>query len=441
MKLKHETCQSLIKAIDAYIAKADNDLKDELEEAGYLDADGTLKNTQDLEKNLAEALNVDTKIVAEQLEKSDSLDEFVENTWGIYQGASALADDIHEVVENGLTGVIPKLVSSYLHTTDSGLVASTLRQRTTDWISSWSRQLGTIMKLTSHEGIQKILTDAMSKGKSVADVTREIMDSGIRSDLARARATALTEMLTAHSAANQEAMMQSPAVEGKGWRHTGARRNKPRPNHVAMDGQVVPKAEPFDLTGADGGSYKPMYPRDSNLPAGERINCHCIHQPVVSEDILGLPLDERKKLQAEAVAEDDRKWAKELDEQNKNQSGNQTYGSPINSLLPNGNGGTVKPTRTATQTPGPTDEPNAVVDHPQPDGSVTRYFYDNDGKVIMRLDNSDHGKPKLYPYGNGGAHYDRAIYDDKGNFSDWSVHRCITAKMRRLCKDIIRDSK
>ena len=441
MKLKRDTCQALIKAINAYIAKADNDLEDELRDAGYIDAKGTMSDTQDLEESLAEAMNVDTEIVAEQLEKADSLDEFVENTWGVYQSASALSDDIQEVVENGLSNVIPKLVSSYLHTTDSGLVVSTLRQRTTDWISSWSRELGTIMKLTSHEGIQSILTDAMQNGRSVADVTRELMDSGIRSNYSRARSTALTEMLTAHSAANQEAMVQSPAVEDKGWRHTGSRRNKPRPNHVDMDGQVVPKNEPFELTGADGGSYKPMYPRDPILPARERINCHCIHQAIVSEDVLGLSLAERKRLQAEAIAEDDRQWAAELDERNRARSGNETYGTPINSLFPNGNGGVLKPTRIATQTPGLTDKPNAVVEHKASDGSVTRYFYDDQGKVIMRLDNSDHGKPKLYPYGNGGAHYDRALYDADGKFTDWSEHRCITAKMRRLCKDIIHDSK
>ena len=439
--MKHDTCQALIKAIDAYIAKQDDDLSDELEDAGYVDPKKTVEDAEDIEEQLADALNMDTDIIAEQLEQADSLDEFVENTWEIYREASALADDIQDVVQNGLSAAIPRLASKYIKTTDKSLVVTALRQRTTDWISSWSPELGKLMKLTSHDGIQDILTDAMKAGKSVADVTRQLMDSGIRSNYTRARMTALTEMLTVHSVANQEAYMQSPAVEGKEWRHTGSRRNKPRPNHVDMDGQVVPKDEPFDLTGRDGGSYKPMYPRDTKLPAGERINCHCITSPVVSEDILGLPLSERKRLQAEAVANDDRRWAEELDEQNRARSGNETYGKPINSLLPNGNGGVLKPTRVSTQTPGLTDKPNAVVEHHGSDGAIYRYYYDDEGKVIMRLDNSDHGQPKAYPYGNGGAHYNRAIYDDQGGFKEWSEHRCITAKMRRLCKDILPDKK
>lgn len=439
--MTHDTCQALIKAIDAYIAKKDDDLSDELKDAGYVDPKETVGDAEELEEQLAEAMDMDTEIIAEQLEQADSLDEFIENTWEVYREASALADDIQDIVQNGLSAVIPRLASKYIKTTDSGLVVTALRQRTADWISSWSPQLGQIMKLTSHDGIQSILTDAMTQGKRVADVTRDLMDSGIRSNYARARQTALTEMLTAHSVAQQESYMQSPAVEGKEWRHTGARRNKPRKNHVAMDGQVVLKSEPFDLTGADGGSYKPMHPRDTNLPPGERINCHCITSPVVSEDVLGLSLSERKRLQAEAVAEDDRQWAVELDERNRARSGNETSGKPINTLLPNGNGSVLKPTRTATQTPGATDKPNAVVEHRGADGSVTRYYYDADGKAIMRLDNSDHGHPKLYPFGNGGAHYNRALYDSAGNFTGWGEHRCITAKMRRLAKDIIKDKK
>ena len=439
--MRCETCEALIKAIDAYIAKVDDDMADELEDAGYVEPKETIDDTEELEEKLADAMNMDTEIISEQIEQADSVDEFFRNTWEVYREASALADDIQDIVQNGLAAVIPRLATKYIKTVDSGLVVTALRERTVDWISQWSPQLGKIMKLTSHDGIQRVLEDAMKEGKSVADVTRQLMDDGIRTNYARARQTALTEMLTAHSVAQQESYMQSPAVEGKEWKHTGARRNKPRPNHVAMDGQVVPKDQPFDLGGADGGSYKPMYPRDSKLPASERINCHCLTSPVVAEDILGFPLEERKRMQAEAIANDDRKWAEELDEQNKARSGNQTSGSPINSLLPNANGGVLKPTRTATQTPGITDKPNAVVEYKEPDGAVVRFYYDDEGKVIMRLDNSDHGQPKAYPYGNGGAHYDRAMYDANGNFTGWSEHRCITAKMRRLAKDIIKAKK
>ena len=65
----------------------------------------------------------------------------------------------------------------------------------------------------------------------------------------------------------------------------------------------------------------PCTPATSFCPQGERINCHCIQQPVVSEDILGLPLEERQKLQQQAIDEMDDDWEAELDARNKAKAG------------------------------------------------------------------------------------------------------------------------
>lgn len=96
---------------------------------------------------------------------------------------------------------------------------------------------------------------------------------------------------------------------------------RPTENHQDMNGQRVPVNEPFVLTGIKGGTHYPMYPRDTNLPPEESINCHCICQPVVSEDILGLPLEERQRLQQEAIDAMDDDWEKELDKKNKAKAG------------------------------------------------------------------------------------------------------------------------
>ena len=104
-------------------------------------------------------------------------------------------------------------------------------------------------------------------------------------------------------------------------KHTGAYRNTPRPNHVAMNGQRVPVDQPFELEGIRGGIYAPMYPRDTILPPEETVNCHCIAQPVVDEDTLGLPLEERQQLQREAVDSMDDAWERELDARNRAKAG------------------------------------------------------------------------------------------------------------------------
>ena len=144
-------------------------------------------------------------------------------------------------------------------------------------------------------------------------------------DSYQARRVAVTEVLRAHSVAREEAIQQSPSTDRKEWRHTGAHKNKPRPNHVEMDGQIVPKDQPFELKGRDGVVYHPMYPRDPILPAGETVNCHCIHRGVAADDALGMSLEERRRLQQKYIEEDDGAWKKELDEENKAKAGITPY--------------------------------------------------------------------------------------------------------------------
>ena len=54
-------CQLLIKAIDAYITKADNDLADRLKEEGYADSKNTVKHIEELEEKIAEVLQEQSK--------------------------------------------------------------------------------------------------------------------------------------------------------------------------------------------------------------------------------------------------------------------------------------------------------------------------------------------------------------------------------------------
>ena len=171
-----------------------------------------------------------------------------------------------------LNKIVPQFTDTYVKAVDSGLTGNRISKRTTAWIQRWSRFLADEMKLTSHTQIENILVDAVENNRDIATVTRMIQDSGIRNEYYRARRTAVTEVLRAHNVAKQEARMQNPSVSHtrSRVRHTGAHKNEPRENHVEMDGQTVQKFEPFELFGADGGVYHPMYPVDPSLPPGEK---------------------------------------------------------------------------------------------------------------------------------------------------------------------------
>ena len=311
------SCKPLLKAIDAYLAKADDDLEEALEDEGYCEPKKTVKTISELEDEISEALLEETDYFLSAAEKAVDLDTFAKEIWPGIVLNDELRAKLALIFMERFTEFVPEFAEYYVKATDKGLKVKKVSKRTTAWIKNWSEELADIMQLNSHKEIERILNKGLEDGIGIEEFTRNIMDSGIRDEHYKARRTAVTEVLTAHRAAQQEAFVQSPAVEEKMWRHTGIYIHKPRRNHKDMDGQRVPVSEPYELTGADGGKYYPMFPGDTTLPPGERIECHCISQGIVSETILGLSLEERKRLQQEALNEADENWEAELEARNK----------------------------------------------------------------------------------------------------------------------------
>lgn len=313
-------CLQLIKAIDRYIEKADNDLSKALDDAGFVNAEDSVDSIADLEDKLAEVLTDQTTEIAKTILAAGDLTaalKVVEEFFAEDETRQRLAETLKEFYEEN----VPTLSTVYIQEAEDDLVVSQIRQRTVSWIKSWSDDLADLMQLTSKEQIETFISSALKKGEGVEDLKRQLVVDGVRNEEYRARATSITEMLRAHSVAREEAIQQSPATDRKGWLHSGGRGITPRENHVAMNGQIVAKEKTFTLHGRDGSTYHPMYPRDANLPAAEVINCHCTHIPIVNDEVLGMSLEERQKLQQQIIDEDDAKWEKELDAKNKAKAG------------------------------------------------------------------------------------------------------------------------
>lgn len=321
-----DNADAIIDAIDRYLAKADEDLESQLSEEGYTDAADTVDAINDMADEVAEILQEQTTEVAEMLRDNEDAgwEEVVDKLEDMLQHDDT-DTQIADVAGEMFTITIPQIASTYIQEIDEGLVIEELRKRTAAWVESWSAELGRLMRLSAQNQIGSLISCSIRDGKSIADLTQKIMNEGIRNEYYQARRVAMTEVLRAHSVAREEAIQQSPSTDRKEWRHTGAHKNQPRPNHVDMDGQIVPKDQPFELKGRDGAIYHPMYPRDPILPAGEAVNCHCIHRGVAADDALGMSLEERRRLQQKYIEEDDGAWKKELDAQNRAKAGIQSY--------------------------------------------------------------------------------------------------------------------
>lgn len=320
MKLSCSKCNRLKVAIDAYIEKADNDLKEALEDEGFVEADETIDAIKELEEELAAELKRESKYIKKKLEQCSTIDELKE-VWLKIKSKDTFADEVRMLFSEIISPAMPVFTTAYLQQTEADMTVESITKKTTDWIRSWSEELAEKMQLSTHDTIEKILVDGINKKSSINEITRNIMQSGIRDEYYRARTTAITEVLRAHSYAQQEAMFQDPAATHRQWFHSGAWKIRPRKNHQEIDGQIVEKTQPFLLKGADGTDYHPMVPRDIILPPGESINCHCIMRYISDKNILGMSFEERKKLQEEAKKKIDADWEEKFNAENRAKAG------------------------------------------------------------------------------------------------------------------------
>lgn len=314
MKALLSNADSIVDSIDRYLAKADDDLEKALKAEGFAEPGKTVEQIEALEKQIAEALQKQTEELVEalsQIKQEEMSEEEQQKILVALFAVDMISESVQQAALDMFEMQIPELATIYMQESDGELVVETLRERTSNWIQSWSERLGELTKISTHQQIASLIEDTVSSGVSITDLTRKIQEGGWRSEYYQARRFALTETLRAHSVAREEAIQQSPAVEEKEWKHTGSHKNEPRSNHVAMDGQIVSKSEPFVLIGKNGITYYPMYPRDSTLPASESVNCHCIHRGIVRKEVLGLSYEERKKLQQECIQNDDAAWQEE----------------------------------------------------------------------------------------------------------------------------------
>lgn len=196
-----------------------------------------------------------------------------------------------------LTTTISELSGMVMEAIDKDVAFEQLSGRTVKWIEEWSSGLAEIMRLGSHEGVRDALTAGLEAGEGIPKIVDRLKDLP-QFDRVRARRTAITEILAANSRSQWEAYTQSPAVTGKTWKHSGSKAINPRKAHVQLSGTTIPVDEKFDVNG-----YPADHPRDKDLPAKERVECHCVMSPAVDRSILGISKEEKEAIRAQVLAE------------------------------------------------------------------------------------------------------------------------------------------
>lgn len=294
----------LLEAIEQYIAKADNDLEDQLNEEGYVEAGVAVSHMGAIEDGVTAAVENNVDEVLARLQSTSGVDDFIENVWPEISNSDEMEKALYDLFYQQFDELLRRFTKQWIISADAELgevVDDRITRPAEAFIKGWSQQLADIMHLNTKDGIEKILLDAQEQNQTIDEVAQAIADSGIRECGYRSRRVAVTEVLRVEEYAHQEARIQNTSCYKKEWVHTGAAH--PRENHVAINGQQVFKREPFTLTGRNGGTYYPMCPRDTSLPAEESINCHCTTKDVVDQEILGMSLEDRVALREKYMNE------------------------------------------------------------------------------------------------------------------------------------------
>ena len=291
----------IIECINRIIEKDNDKLYDKLKKMGIAFAAMTVRQISLLEKRIATAMKKWHKSEKTSLLNSESLFSFLSSHTTESEADAELVQAVSQAVEETCGDVLQASADQYIRQTDAELSVTEISAPTAAAVSEASIQAGTSVLRHVTDEISNIIQEAINNGDSVDDAAKRIFDGRLRDEYYEARRVAQTEMMRTHAYAKYEALQQSPVVNAKRWRHTGAKGAASRENHVNISGQTVPKDQPFTLTGRDGATYHPMLPHDTALPAAEAINCHCILEAVIDKDLKSLPPEQKAQMQRDNI--------------------------------------------------------------------------------------------------------------------------------------------
>ena len=291
----------IIECINRIIEKDNDKLYDKLKKMGIAFAAMTVRQISLLEKRIATAMKKWHKSEKTSLLNSESLFYFLSSHTTESEADAELVQAVSQAVEETCGDVLQASADQYIRQTDAELSVTEISAPTAAAVSEASVQAGTSVLRHVTDEISNIIQEAINNGDSVDDAAKRIFDDRLRDEYYEARRVAQTEMMRTHAYAKYEALQQSPVVNAKRWRHTGAKGAASRENHVNISGQTVPKDQPFTLTGRDGATYHPMLPHDTALPAAEAINCHCILEAVIDKDLKSLPPEQKAQMQRDNI--------------------------------------------------------------------------------------------------------------------------------------------
>ena len=117
-------CGPLIKAIDAYLAKTENDLYEQLTMEGYLKAKESLNTVDEIEEVVTKLLEDNADDLLKELADAIDLETFFKDNWPKFKNKSKLSRDLFDVFHTQFSTIMPTYVEAYVQKTDAELTVT-----------------------------------------------------------------------------------------------------------------------------------------------------------------------------------------------------------------------------------------------------------------------------------------------------------------------------
>lgn len=207
---------NLIKSLNFIIKEDEANLEEEIGEIEELET--VIDSINKYEKKLAKLFRKQKKHyidgINEYIAKDVALKDLINYVMQDLTAADTFINSMSDITIEFLQITIKELCTIMMDTIDKDVQFEVFSQRTIDWISNWAFQLGQLMQINTSKALETLLNNALENGEGINKIVEELKELP-EFDRRRAKVTAVTEMLTAHSRSLWESYSQSPAVTGK----------------------------------------------------------------------------------------------------------------------------------------------------------------------------------------------------------------------------------
>jgi uncharacterized protein with gpF-like domain len=191
-------------------------------------------------------------------------------------------DELQQDLQSMLYAEMPDMLQSSADATIESLGAEPFTLPSQDVLDFISNRADLLSGLPDelYQRITDELSNGLQAGETMSQLADRISSEFDAIEQGTAEVIADTESAAAFNYATDKAA-RNAGVQYKQWVHGGSK--VPRPDHLAIDGLVVPINEPFPV-----GDPPLMFPHAPDGSPEDVINCSCVSIPATADQYEGL---------------------------------------------------------------------------------------------------------------------------------------------------------